>query len=114
MRLLIPRGYSATMSVKWLIAMCRVKNSSRAHTDPVIVRRTPSDEGVVMEFGFYPQQVEMALAMYGVRAHQVDAAPRIGWTTAKRALGTAYLVVCHHLRKLLRPDAYRGASWGFP
>ena len=73
----------------------------------------PSDEGIVMEFGFFPQQVEMALAMYGIVAHQVDVAPRLDRTTAKRALGTAYFVVRYHLRKLLRPDAYRGASWGF-
>ena len=74
----------------------------------------PSDEGVVMEFGFYPQQVEMALAMYGIRAHQVRAEPpRINWTTAKRVLGSAYLVARHHLREWWHPDAYRGASWGF-
>jgi SAM-dependent methyltransferase len=75
----------------------------------------PSDEGVVMEFGFYPQQVEMALAMYGIQAHQVDAdvAPHIDWTTPKRALHGMYALGRYHLRKLLHPNAYRGASWGF-
>jgi hypothetical protein len=73
----------------------------------------PSDGGVVMEFGFYPQQVEMALAMYGVRAHQHEAVPRLQWTTAKRALRTIYAVSRHRLKKLLYPEAYRGASWGF-
>jgi SAM-dependent methyltransferase len=73
----------------------------------------PSDEGAVMEFGFYPQQVEMALAMYGIHAYQVDVPPRFDRTTAKRALGTAYFVARYHLRRLLRPHAYRGASWGF-
>lgn len=74
----------------------------------------PSDGGVMMEFGFYPQQVEMALAMYGIRAHQVEPeSPRIDWTAPKRALGTTILVARHRLQKWLHPDAYRGASWGF-
>lgn len=74
---------------------------------------SPSDGGAMMEFGFYPQQVEMALSVYGIRAHQVDLAPRIDQTTAKRTLGSAYRLVRHYLRRLLRPDSYRGESWGF-
>ena len=73
----------------------------------------PSDGGVVMEFGFYPQQVEMALAMYGIRAHQHEAIPHLQWITVKRALRTAYAVSRHRLKKLLYPEAHRGASWGF-
>ena len=67
-----------------------------------------------MEFGFYPQQVEMALAMYGIRAHQVEAAsPSMNWSTPKRVLGSAYRVARYRLQKSLHPEAYRGASWGF-
>jgi SAM-dependent methyltransferase len=73
----------------------------------------PSNGGVVMEFGFYPQQVEMALASYGIRAHQVESAPHMQWSTPKRALGSAYLVFRYHLNRTIRPEAYRGASWGF-
>lgn len=73
----------------------------------------PGDDGVVMEYGFHPQQVEMLLAMYGIRAHQVEFAPRVDWSGAKRSLGTAYLVASYWLRKILRPGAYRSANWGF-
>ena len=73
----------------------------------------PGDEGVVMEYGFHPQQVELALAMYGIRAHQFEIAPRVDWGGPRRMLGTAYRVANYWLRKMLRPDAYRSASWGF-
>lgn len=75
---------------------------------------SPLDGGVVMEFGFYPQQVEMALAMYGVRAHQVQSAPpRLGWSTPRHALGSLYRVASHRLAKWRHPEAYRGETWGF-
>ncbi len=73
----------------------------------------PGDGGVVMEYGFYPQQVEMLLGMYGMRAHQVEFAPRIDWSGAKRALGSGYVVANYWLRKILQPNAYRSANWGF-
>lgn len=73
----------------------------------------PGDEGVMMEYGFYPQQVEMALAMYGIRAHQLDVVPRIAWSGIRTALVTSYVFTRYWLRKVLRPSAYRGASWGF-
>lgn len=73
----------------------------------------PCDEGVVMEYGFYPQQVEMALAMYGIRARQIDVAPRIDWSSAKIALRTGYAFAKYWVRKALQPGAYRSANWGF-
>jgi SAM-dependent methyltransferase len=74
----------------------------------------PSDGGVVMEFGFYPQQVEMALGSYGIRAHQVKPVPPVlDRRTAKLLIGSIYLVVRHRIDNYLHPDGYRGASWGF-
>ena len=66
-----------------------------------------------MEYGFHPQQVEMALGMYGIRAHQVEMAPSINWGGAKLALGTGYVVAKYWFRKVLQPNAYRSANWGF-
>lgn len=38
-----------------------------------LVPTNPNSSGVVMERGFYPQQVEMALQSYGIEAHQIFA-----------------------------------------
>ena len=73
----------------------------------------PTDGGCVMEFGFFPQHVEMTLDAYGIRARQVFIPPQLNYSTAKLLLGTGIAVGRYHLQNWLRPEFERGASWGF-
>jgi SAM-dependent methyltransferase len=74
----------------------------------------PTDGGTVMEFGFYPQQVEIELGSYGISACQVKPPPpSIQRKTFKRLIASIYRVARYHLENYFRPERYRGASWGF-
>lgn len=73
----------------------------------------PSDGGMVMEFGFYPQQVEMALRTYGVEAHQLDPAPPVVRDSIKLLIGTTIARVRFEADKVWNRDAWRSRSWGF-
>lgn len=74
----------------------------------------PGPGGEVMERGFYPQQVEMALAAYGIRARQMlPPPPQLIVTGVRGTIRSLAAVVRDRIRRRLDPDADRGASWGF-
>jgi SAM-dependent methyltransferase len=74
---------------------------------------SPGATGVVMERGFHPLQVEMALAAYGIRAWQALPPPRVERDDAIGKCLNFVLALRHELRRRLNPEAMRGASWGF-
>ncbi len=74
----------------------------------------PGAGGEVMERGFYPQQVEMSLASYGIRAHQILLPPpRFAVTGIRGTVRSLAAVLRDRIRRWRDPDAGRGASWGF-
>ena len=80
---------------------------------PGIFPTNPRASGVVMERGFHPQHVELTLATYGIRAHQMTHGPRFQRNGLRGTLVNAYRVLRHKVRCRLWPDGYRGSSWGF-
>ena len=69
--------------------------------------------GVVMERGFHPRQLEMALAEYGFEAHQVVPAPDTSRRGAIGQLKNAVIWSAHQLKCLTRPNWHRSAYEGF-
>lgn len=74
---------------------------------------SPGPGGEVMERGFYPQQVEMALGAYGIRARQILEPPKFTITGLRGTVRSAAAVLGDRLRRWRDPDAGRGDSWGF-
>lgn len=73
----------------------------------------PGPGGEVMERGFYPQQVEMALAAYGIRASQVLQRRKFVIGGPRSTIRSAAAVLCDSVRRWRDPEFERGANWGF-
>jgi SAM-dependent methyltransferase len=81
---------------------------------PGVCPTNPGPGGEVMERGFYPQQVEMSLASYGIRAHQIlPPPPPLAVSGVRGTIRSLAAVLRDRLRRRFDPDAERGASWGF-
>ena len=82
---------------------------------PGVCPTNPKASGVVMERGFRPEQVEVALRNYGLEARQVVPVPVSGFSGTKGVLADAYLLLRHRWRSTFIPnsDRHRGSSWGF-
>ena len=73
----------------------------------------PGPGGEVMERGFYPQQVEMALAAYGIRARQILQQRKLAIGGLRSTIRSAASVLSDAVRRWRDPEFERGASWGF-
>lgn len=73
----------------------------------------PAESGVMIEFGFYPQQVELALQVYGIAARQLDPRPPILRDSLKRLIGSMLDQVKFEAVRFSKPGAWRGRSLGF-
>ena len=80
---------------------------------PGIFPTSPGGGGEVMERGFHPRQVEMSLAEFGIRAHQVLPPARLVVTGIRGTLGSLANLVRDRIGRRLNPDIGRGDSWGF-
>lgn len=80
-----------------------------------LVPTNPNASGVVMERGFYPQQVEMALHSYGIDARQIFAEPSaLPFTTWRGRVRRMLSQSRNALRRWAAgPDDRRGEQGGF-
>jgi SAM-dependent methyltransferase len=74
---------------------------------------SPHESGVVMERGFLPQQLELALTEYGFQARQLSPQPKLGRPGALGPLKDVAAWLRHHVRLLINPDWHRSAEEGF-
>ena len=74
---------------------------------------SPAESGAVAEFGFYPQQVELTLRMYGLDAYQLDPPPPILRDSFMRLIGSILDLTRFYALKYSRPGAWRGRNAGF-
>ncbi len=77
---------------------------------PGLCPTNPRASGVLIERGFHPQQVELTLAGYGIRANQVLPAPPTGLRGIVHRL-RGCIRQCLHAEA--KSGADRGASWAF-
>ena len=73
---------------------------------PGVCPTNPGDSGVVMERGFYPLQVKMALADYGLTSRYVLPRPSLNRPGLLGFVKDILVLVRHYLKKTLNPDRY--------
>lgn len=69
--------------------------------------------GSVMEFGFDPRLLELQLFDYGIDARQLDAISPSTQNSLKTKVADQFVRWKRAAERLIRPNAYRGRSWGF-